>query len=313
MNVHPAAELFPLMDDEQFKGLLDDIRENGLGSRGVLTEDGQILDGRNRYKACQQLGIPMEWSQLESDSNVDPWKYVISRNLHRRHLTTSQRAMIAARMAKWKLGDNQHTKEGGPIGPSTEEAAESLNVSPRAVKRAKAVLQHGSDELIEAVNSGDVVVSRAAEVAKTTPKAKQLEKAKEKTPPSKPEPKSGEKDDRNLNRLRVAMDAIDDKLLIAHEFFLSCTDESKADVLNAWKKWSMGLPSHPAAKGGSSNSSTTKNDGGPRTGRSYEVVRMKSPPQPPRVVEVVRQVKPTQATRSYEVVRQVRPTQDGNQ
>jgi len=49
----------------------------------------------------------------------------------------SERAMVASRLAKLRLGDNQHTK-GGPIGPpSQDEAAKMLNVSPRAVQRAR--------------------------------------------------------------------------------------------------------------------------------------------------------------------------------
>lgn len=251
MNVHPAAELFPMMDDEQFKGLLEDIRENGLDECGVLTVDGQILDGRNRYKACQQLGIAMEWSQLEHDSDVDPFKYVISKNLHRRHLTYEQRVIIGAKMATMQHGGDRKSEEiKGPNGPlKIDDVAKAMDVSPMSVKRGKAVLEHGSDELVNAVESGEVSVSRAAEIAKTTPKAEQLPKAKEKKPPKprKPKkpadppkrvPKSAESQvDPKLERLYDTMDAISDKLVIARALFQSCTDPEKASVLLAWKEW----------------------------------------------------------------------------
>lgn len=249
MNVHPAAELFPMMDDEQFKGLLEDIRENGLDECGVLTVDGQILDGRNRYKACQQLGIAMEWSQLERDNDVDPFKYVISKNLHRRHLTTRERILVAAQMANMNRGRPSMEENSSKEPFSIDDAAAALNVSRESVKRGKTVFEHGSDELIDAVKTGEVSVTRAAKVAKTTPKAEQLPKAKEKKPPKprKPKkpaeppkrvPKSAESQvDPKLERLYDAMDAISDKLVIARALFQSCTDPEKASVLLAWEEW----------------------------------------------------------------------------
>jgi hypothetical protein len=95
----------------------------------------------------------MEWSQLESDSGIDPVQYVLSRNLHRRHLTTGQRAAVAAKMAKVKRG-RPIAEEKGPKDPFIEEAAAALNVSPKSVKRGKTVIEHGSQELIDAVETG---------------------------------------------------------------------------------------------------------------------------------------------------------------
>lgn len=187
LQVHPAAELFPMLEGKAFDELVEDIRQNGQ-KESVTFFRGQLLDGRNRYRACQVLGIEPDVCEIDDDYELDPVAWVLSHNLYRRHLTESQRAMVAAKLAKLKRGDNQHTKEDGQICLSTTEAAEQLQVSPQSVKNAKTVLREGSEELQQAVESGEVKVSRAAKLAKSTPKAKQAEEASKK-PEKKPKPK----------------------------------------------------------------------------------------------------------------------------
>jgi hypothetical protein len=71
----------------------------------------------------------------------DPLAFVISANLRRRHLSESQRAMVAAKLATLKRGDNQHS----PIGETSQAtAAELLNVGKRSVERARKVIDHGT-------------------------------------------------------------------------------------------------------------------------------------------------------------------------
>jgi hypothetical protein len=87
--------------------------------------------------------------------------YVISVNLHRRHLSESQRAMIGSKIAAWKLGDNQH-KGGSANLPTQSQAAEMLNVSERSVRTAAKIRSEAPPEIIQAVERGEVSVSRAA-------------------------------------------------------------------------------------------------------------------------------------------------------
>ena len=162
---HPLANLFPTMEGEDFTALVADIREHGLHEPVVLF-DGKILDGRNRHRACREAGIEC---RFETFRGTDPVDYVISLNLRRRHLDESQRAMVAAKLATLKLGDNQHS-EGLPIGRSSE----LLNVGERTVARAREVQEHGAPELVQAVERGAVSVSAAADVA-TLPVQEQQE------------------------------------------------------------------------------------------------------------------------------------------
>ena len=157
---HPLAELFPLLEGEAFAELVEDIRANGVHEPIVLHE-GKILDGRNRYRAALLAGVHCPTRTYEGN---DPLAFVISLNLKRRHLSESQRAMVAARVATLQLGANQHTR-GSENLPTQAQAAELLNVSDRSVRSARTVQTDGTPELVEAVDRGDLKVSVAANIA----------------------------------------------------------------------------------------------------------------------------------------------------
>jgi hypothetical protein len=163
---HPFANIFPMLAEERLHELAQDIKDRGLLDPIVLL-DGQILDGRCRYVACEIAGVEPTFENYIGD---DALGHVLGRNLHRRHLTESQRAMVAAKVADLKRGSNQHS-EGLPIG----RAAHLLNVGERTVARAKDVVSRGVPELINAVERGEVAVSAAADICRM-PEAEQRKK-----------------------------------------------------------------------------------------------------------------------------------------
>lgn len=171
-KLHLLAELFPPMTDVEFEALKKDIAENGQEDR-VTFWNGMLVDGRHRWRACKELGIECDAFDLECDEG-ELYEYVLSKNLHRRHLTESQRAMVAAKLATLKRGEvGNGRKVEGPIGPpSIEQAADMLNVGTTTVKRAKQVLEHGSKEIIQAVERGELPVSFTAKVVAEEPDKK---------------------------------------------------------------------------------------------------------------------------------------------
>lgn len=178
MQLHEVAKLFPPLTDEEFADLKTHICENGLQSKIVVDIDsGLIIDGAHRYRALRELTEsgeislpPAEWFDYRHIS--DPIAVAVALNDKRRHLTTSQRAMVAAKIARLRAGDNQYTKVVAPNGATSQsEAAEMMSVSRRTVQRATQVLEQADPETVEAVESGELPVARAIKSIRSTPSA----------------------------------------------------------------------------------------------------------------------------------------------
>jgi ParB-like chromosome segregation protein Spo0J len=170
MDIHPVADLFPPMDDVRFGSFREDIRLNGQ-IESIITYEGSIIDGRNRYRACSELNIEPLTKEWDGTGGTI-LKFVISKNLERRHLSESQRAMVAAKLADMPPGARTDL---APIDArlSQNGAAEMLNVSRKSVQRAVHVINNGVPELQEKVYSGEITVSHASEIA-SQPKGKQM-------------------------------------------------------------------------------------------------------------------------------------------
>jgi protein gp37 len=95
-GVHPAANLFPLIEGQDFDVLCDSIGKDGLEQDIVLTHDGMLLDGRNRLRACYVTGQLERFRRLGEMYANGYVGYVVRLNIHRRHLSASEKAAIAA-------------------------------------------------------------------------------------------------------------------------------------------------------------------------------------------------------------------------
>lgn len=120
MEIHPAASLFPMMDSEELGLLAADIRANGLRDPVELTEDGLVLDGRNRMAACKLAKVEPAFKTVIVD---DPIAYVVSKNVMRRNLTKQQKAIAAAE--SWEMYGGPPDRKGGR--PRTSDQSEVMN------------------------------------------------------------------------------------------------------------------------------------------------------------------------------------------
>lgn len=171
-QTHPAAELFPMMEEQQIKEMADDIRLNGLREPITMCE-GKVLDGRNRLKACERAVV--EPSFVELTPGESPAAFVWSKNYARRHLTISQRSMAAIKMQTMTAKESKErmvrggtlaVRQGVEIIPQAEKGrtrdkiAEIVDVNPRYISEAMTI-QKQSPELAAEVLAGNVTIPEA--------------------------------------------------------------------------------------------------------------------------------------------------------
>lgn len=138
MAVHPVADLFPMLPDDELQDLAEDIKLRGQLQPIVMDSDGRILDGRNRFAACKLAGVEPKFSTYEGD---DPDGYALAVNIARRHMSKGQKAMVIAKSIL-------------KINMRQTDAVTQYGVSQPYISMASVVLKHGTDADANAVLSG---------------------------------------------------------------------------------------------------------------------------------------------------------------
>jgi len=177
VKFHPAAEMFPLLDGDEFEELVADIKKNGLLQKIERLEDGTIIDGRNRYRACLEAGVEPKY-ETWTPNRTAVQEYVVSTNIYRRHLTASQRAALALElMPKLKEEAHQRMVDGGgdhrpeagseripdPVaetGEAREKAAKLLRVNPHYISDIETIRRE-DPEAIADIKAGKTTIPKA--------------------------------------------------------------------------------------------------------------------------------------------------------
>jgi ParB-like chromosome segregation protein Spo0J len=173
MKFHEVANLMPMMTPEELAELTADIKANGQ-REPITTYQGEILDGRNRYLACEAAGVEPRFHVWTGAGS--PVEFVLSMNVHRRHLTAVQRAVIAEAaepMFAAEARKRQATSTGGlkpqlvarPPEPATgrksrDEAAKATGASGRNVSRVKAI-RKAAPEIVPLMRDGKATMQEA--------------------------------------------------------------------------------------------------------------------------------------------------------
>lgn len=160
-----------MLGKEELGRLADSILDNGQQFPIILFE-GKILDGRNRFKVCELLGVKPEFKGFVGDREA-AIKFVTAANIDVKQLTPSQRSVAAAKLAN--LGEGRPAKEtASREAVSQAEAAKLMGVGRSTVQRAQQVIEKGVPELAEAVEQGEVHIKTAVELTRL-PEAEQRE------------------------------------------------------------------------------------------------------------------------------------------
>lgn len=224
------------MPDGEFDGLVEDIKKHGQ-KEAVIVLDGAVLDGWHRYLACQKAGV--KCVTVKHDG-ADPVAFVLSRNLHRRHLTASQRAAAIVAATNWREPGRPGNNPEPGSGFSTEaEMAKAAEVTDRTIRQAKVAHEAG---LGDAVRDGKVSAKRAAEIAKLPAKKRDAAITMKPSRPVTAEPRA----DRIVEleaALKTAEEQRDDAIDTARELNdqlsaleIKDPDEQQKEILNLRKQ-----------------------------------------------------------------------------
>ncbi len=178
MRFHPVADIFPLLQGEEFEALSQDIVDNGLIEAIWLHPDGQIIDGRNRYKACQKVGVEPKFRTWDGKGSLVG--FVLSLNLKRRHLTSGQRAVLALEVEPFfaeEAKERQKLSEGrGKKGPeffpdlkndqgdARDQAAIATGTNGRYVSDMKRI-KRDAPVIFEQVKAGEITITEGKKKA----------------------------------------------------------------------------------------------------------------------------------------------------
>lgn len=165
-ELHPLCTLFPRITGAEFDSLVEDVRANGL-RQPITLHEGMILDGGNRYRACLAAGVEPAFKDFDGGNIVS---FVLSANLHRRHLSAGQQAAIVASAQDWAkaqtVGRPEKSVHVNTFSDTTESRAAQSGASVMTQRRADAVAKADPD-LIKEVGLGNVSLPKA--VAKVAP------------------------------------------------------------------------------------------------------------------------------------------------
>lgn len=175
---HPACLVFPPLPAAEFDALVADIAAHGL-IHPIVMLDGLVLDGRNRLLACRQAGVQPRFTQWRGTGS--PLAWAISANLQRRHLTASQRAVLALDIlphlaaeakARQRLSRGRGRRKAAGVsatvptrGKASQIAARAAGTNSAYVEAAKR-LRLAGDDLLAAVRLGQLTLGEASRLAR---------------------------------------------------------------------------------------------------------------------------------------------------
>jgi hypothetical protein len=173
-KVHPAADVFPMMSDDELVTLGEDIKANGLKQPISVWDNDEgttfLIDGRNRLEAAERAGVRLGLYGKHLNLDADPVAAIISLNIHRRHLTKQERAdrIVAA----YKAG-----------------AAKSLETRQDKLRQIGEVSAKGGRGVVDEVKAKAVSTAIEHGISQRTVE-RSLAKAEGRVPKPKPEPDS---------------------------------------------------------------------------------------------------------------------------
>jgi ParB-like chromosome segregation protein Spo0J len=175
IRINPEySSLVPELSPEEYEPLKQSIKENGLYVPIIVNQNGIVLDGHHRYKACQELGIEPKIQVKEFKDKLDEQLFVVDCNLTRRQLNNFQRTELALKLkpileAIVKRNESlggKGDRDLTPLGRVDERIGERAGVSRDTVRKVEKILGNKRipDKIKEDLRLGKLSINEAYEM-----------------------------------------------------------------------------------------------------------------------------------------------------
>lgn len=178
--LHPFATAFRAWDKDEAKSAEVSIEQVGQLDP-VIVYSGHVIDGANRQRALVKAGQPIRWVDVTEDldrKGISVESYVTAKNISRRHLSASERALAVAkvlsggdisRVVKRGRGrptkaETERIKNEGLV--TTNDIQAVANVDLRDAISAVSVITSGREDVIDQVGAGKIRFRDAAPASK---------------------------------------------------------------------------------------------------------------------------------------------------
>ena len=168
--VAPLSEL-------EFENLKESIKAEGCRD-AIVTWNGIILDGHNRYRICTELNIPFKTIKMSFEDEEHAHLWMVKNQLARRNIKTFQKCemiyplekMISEEVLERKREANSKARQGEksevwtnlPKPQNTVDyVAGYIDVSPTQWKKAKYIIENGDEDLKNKIRNGKTSIHAA--------------------------------------------------------------------------------------------------------------------------------------------------------
>jgi ParB-like chromosome segregation protein Spo0J len=185
VKINPEyASLVSELSPEESESLKQSIKANGLYVPIIVNQDGIILDGHHRFKACQELGIEPKTIVREFSDKLEEQLFVIDCNLIRRQLNNFQRTVLALEskpILEAIIKGNESLGGKGdrnltPLGRVNDRIGERAGVSRDTVSKVEKILENKRvlNKIKEDLRLGKLSINEAYEMVEQDQKGQSL-------------------------------------------------------------------------------------------------------------------------------------------
>lgn len=179
--------LIPPLSGEERAGLEKSIIEEGCRD-SIVTWQGVIVDGHNRYEICTAHGIPFNVIEKDFADRDEAHDWIIDNQCSRRNISDALRISLQLKKSSYRIAQaaknramnaakNENQNLDFRSVNVNEEVAKDAHVSVANVSKVRQIEQHATPEVKEAVLAGTMSINEGYKRVRAEKKKQEREKA----------------------------------------------------------------------------------------------------------------------------------------